>query len=205
MVLVAGCGGLGPTPVPGSASPMAPASVAPASPTRPPRESPTPSPSTSPSPAVPSLVDPGLLDVLPADVDGRPLTPAPDVAAVIAADPAFRRDARGVAVGIVGELSATGESFAIATVVELAPGVFDDGMFATWRTEYDPPACEPAGGLADTSITEIGGRTVFVATCREGAWTLHVHVSAPDRILSVTAIGSRGLADALVAGLDPGG
>ena len=149
------------------------------------------------------LVDEALLAVLPAVVDGIALEPVPDAAAQVAADPNLRRDAVGVAVGMLAGLTGTTEDFAVASVVELKPGVFDPAFHAAWRDSYDESACDPAGGVSRRAETQVGGQAVFIATCAGGARTYHVHLAGPDRLVSITSIGERDLGERLVAGLAP--
>jgi hypothetical protein len=161
-------------------------------------------PSEAPSASAPSgiLVDEGLLAALPREVDGITLNAVPDAARQIAADPNLRRDAVGVAVGMLAGLTETSEDFAVASVVELGAGVFDDDFFASWRDSYDESACEPAGGVSRRAETLVDGRAVFVATCVQGARTYHVHLAGPDRIVSITSIGERNLGEQIVTDLE---
>ena len=176
-----------PSPAPPSPAPLSPAP-------------PSKAPSASVSAGI--LFDEGLLAALPREVDGITLEAVPEAARQIAADPNLRRDAVGVAVGMFAGLTATSEDFAVASVVELGEGVFDEDFFASWRDSYDESACEPAGGVSRRAETLIAGRAVFVATCAQGARTYHVHLVGPDRIVSITSIGERNLGEQIVSDLD---
>jgi hypothetical protein len=174
-----------------------------------PGTSPAGTPGTSSTPAFasdlpaiqPTVIDPGLLAVLPANVDGVPIQAAPETAAGMVADPALTRSASAVAVGLVVAPGDSGsEDLAVATVLQLRPGVFSDAFFSQWRLDYDGAACAPAGGVASHAQEVIGSNTVQVTLCRQGARTYHVHL-AGDVLVSVTAAGDRRFGERIVAGL----
>ena len=204
LAAIAGCGGPTEPTVP-SASPSGaigvPATSAPATP-----GSATPSPATSSSPATsappsaPIVVDPTLLALLPAQVDGVALKPAPEAAVEMTADAYLGISASAIAVGIVATGSATGDDFASVSVVRLRPGVYSEAFFEAWRQSYDAAACALADGVASHRRQVIGAHTVEVTLCTGGARTLHVHL-AGDLLISITTVGDRGFGDLVLAGL----
>ena len=58
-------------------------------------------------------------------------------------------------------------------------------------------------GLKSTSSTTIAGRQVFVGTCNGGALTYHVHLLAPDRLISITSVGPAHFGEIVLEGLRP--
>ena len=159
-----------------------------------------PSPATSAPPSAPIVVDPTLLALLPAQVDGVALKPAPEAAVEMTADANLRTSASAIAVGIVATGSATGDDFASVSVVRLRPGVYSEAFFEAWRQSYDAAACALADGVASHRRQVIGAHTVEVTLCTGGARTLHVHL-AGDLLISITTVGDRGYGDLVLAGL----
>ena len=103
-----------------------------------PQATPTPSaapatsspPASSPSTATGAEVDPTLLDVLPAEVDGQALRPDAETAAEIAATGNLAPDVEAIAVGLYIQPGASAaDDLAIVNVVRLSPGVFEDGWY----------------------------------------------------------------------------
>jgi hypothetical protein len=92
------------------------------------------------------------------------------------------------------------DDLVVVSVVQLRPGVFSDGFYAAWRATYDEAACAPAGGLTGSKEQAFGGRIAFVGTCAGGATSYHALVG-DDILVSALAIGSRGLGEELVAGI----
>ncbi|MGH2511622.1 MAG: hypothetical protein ACRDGQ_02925 [Candidatus Limnocylindrales bacterium] len=132
-------------------------------------------------------VDPLLLALLPATVDGQAITEIPEIEAQIGTDPDLLANAQALAVAL-GVNSAT-DDFAYIAVIQLKPLVFSNAWFVSWRQSYDQGACSQSNGLKSTGSTSIAGRQVFVATCIGGASTYHVHLAGPDRLISITAAG----------------
>jgi hypothetical protein len=189
-VLISACGSSGPTPSTSQSLPSEPRSSA----------GPTTTSSSTPG-ASRGLVaiDPGLLDLLPATVSGLPLEDSPETAAASAADPALARSAESIAVGLVVDPAT--ESFAVASVVKLRPGVFDEEFFRDWRDSFDEGVCAQAGGVEGNAEAAIDGRTVFVGTCAGGVHTYHVHLEDSDVLVSVNAVGSGRLGEELMEAL----
>lgn len=183
VLAAAACGGTAtPTPPPDASSPATPSLAASAS-------------------LPPVLVDPGLLDILPAEADGVPVEPEPDVAAQLAAEPSLAADIEALALAMAVDRGGEAESFAIVNVVRPRPGLLDDEFFRSWRDTYDEAACAPAGGVEGNAEAELGGRRVHIGTCGGGAHTYHVaHESGA--IVSITATGAERLGEAIVEGLE---
>ena len=162
---------------------------------------PSDSPSTSGSagPVIP--IDPLLLVILPDSVGGQPISEMPDIEANLMTDPDLQTNAASLAVAL-GINSGTGD-FAYVAVIQLKPLVFSNAWFSSWRESYDQGACSQSNGLKSTSSTTIGGRQVFVGTCAGGAMTYHVHLVGPDRVVSITSVGTAGFGALVVAGLKP--
>jgi hypothetical protein len=157
------------------------------------------SPSANPTTSAGSVaVDPTLLSILPADVAGAPLQPAPETAAQIALDPSLSADVEAIAVALaVSAGSSASEDLVIASVVRLRPDVFDETFFRGWRDSYDVAACEPAGGLRGNGEAEIDGRQVFIGSCANGGFTYHLRYGE-DVIVSLTSLGERRFGELVV-------
>jgi hypothetical protein len=155
--------------------------------------------SPRPSPAVP--IDPTLLSILPATVDGQTISEVPEVEAGIVTDPSLVANATGLAVALGVDLS-SGE-FAYIAVIRLKPLVFSNAFYLSWRQSYDQGACSQSNGVESTSTTTIAGRQVFVGTCAGGASTYHIHLTAPDRLVSITSSGTSHYGALVLAGLIP--
>jgi hypothetical protein len=157
---------------------------------------PAPSPSAS---AI--VVDPDLLRILPDQVDGVPIEPAPETAASLVRDRELGSNASALMVGMAIAPGASGrDDLAVATVVQLRPGVFDDAFFTGWRAAYDEAACAQAGGIGDHDRRTIGAHPVDVTMCTGAAQTYHVHLDG-DVIVSITAAGDRRFGELVLAGL----
>jgi hypothetical protein len=88
-------------------------------------------------------------------------------------------------------------------VAELQPNRFNDAFFRDWRDSYNAGACAQSGGVVGNAETQIGGRTVYIAT---GGGDLRVyHTWLPERgaIVSAFALGGRHLGETLMEGLRP--
>ena len=110
-----------------------------------------------------------------------------------------------VAVAVASALAIdppTGE-FVYAVVVRLKPGAFDGAVFRDWRDSFDEGACSQADGIQGHAETEIGGRTVYIATCVGGLRTYHVWLEDDGVLVSASAVGERRLGEHLVEHLRP--
>lgn len=152
-------------------------------------------------PSLPIVVDSGLLAILPSTEDEVAIQAAPETAAGMIADPELAKSASAVAVGIVVAPGSSGaEDLAVASVIQLRPGIFDDAFFSRWRLDYDEAACAPAGGVASHTQEVLGAHTVEVTVCRQGVRTYHAHLPG-DVLVSVTSVGDRRFGQRIMAGL----
>ena len=163
-------------------------------------------PSTSPAPTgVASsavAVDESLIQRLPVSVGGIVLTSDPATAADIATDPSLAGSASAIAVAFAISPGASGDDeVAVASVVQLRDGVFDDDFYRSWRDSYDTAACESAGGVSGNAEADIGSRHAYIGTCAGGAHTYHVYLEDEGIIVSVTSVGEQRLGEQIVAGL----
>ena len=203
VLLVAACGQSGPT---GSiaASPSAGAvTSASASATVEPSTAAPSAPASTP-PTLPAGVgvDPGLLEVLPTEVDGVPLQPDPDTAAQVGSDLLLAQSARSIAVAAaIAPGASDSADLAVASVVRLLPDVYDEAFYQEWRDTYNEAACEVADGVESEGETELGGRHVYTATCTGGAVTYHAYLEDQNFIVSVTASGDRRFGELIMANL----
>ena len=153
---------------------------------------------TAPDDTSAIILDPALLAILPASVDGTAVQEDADEAAGALGDPALPRIATGVdgAVAFDG-----GGNLVYAWVVRLRPGVFTDPDFRQWRDAYDDGACAGAGGVVGRAEAQIGGRTAYVTSCAAGLHTYHVWVKEQDILISASSIGEARFGEKLLAGL----
>jgi hypothetical protein len=179
-----------------------PASSAAATATGPPSIAASASPPASAGSVAESVaVDLSLLSILPLQVAGVAMQPAPDTAAQIAADPSLAADVEAVAVALaVSAGSSAAENLVIVSVVRLRPDIFDETFFRGWRDTYDAAACEPAGGLRGNAEAEIDGRQVFIGSCANGGFTYHLRYGE-DVIVSLTSLGEGRFGEQVVQNL----
>jgi hypothetical protein len=193
-VLVAGCG-VSPTPPPSSSL------------SRPP----TPGPAGSADPNAPSgsaiadsaiAVDRDLLSLIPTSIDGVDITFDNETSTQIAADPSLARDVTGIAVSIAAVPGASdADDLAVVSVVRLRDPTSGEEWFRDWRDTYNEGACGQAGGVIGNAEAELGGRTVFIGSCRGGVRTYHTRIADGAVVVSVTALGARRLGEKLMAAL----
>lgn len=162
-----------------------------------------PSRSYAPSPSAAatehSLLDPSLLEHLPAAVNGLPVQRSPASDAIVLSDPTVLAYADAAITGLAID-PAAGE-FAHATLVKLRPGVFSDGFFRDWRDTFDGAVCSQAGGVRGHAEATIGGHQTFIDSCQEGVRTYHVWLARSGLLVSISSVGKRLLGEKLVAGL----
>ncbi len=141
--------------------------------------------------------------MLPAEVEGQALRPDAETAADIAVTQDLVPDVEAIAVGLyIAPGASTADDLAIVNVVRLAPGVFDDAWYRSWRSTYDEGACQVAGGVSPGAVhSAIAGHETDIGTCRGGVHTYHVHLANPDRVISITAAGEGRFGERVVAGL----
>jgi hypothetical protein len=215
VVLTAVMVGCGPAPPTGSPSAV-PTASGPASPSVGASASASPSsavPSATASPSGPAdsgpplpagvIVDPGLLEVLPARVDGVALQPDPVAADEISRDPLLAESALALAVALAVAPASVGEDLAVSNVIRLRPGVVDEAFheafYPEWRDAYNEAACEVSGGVESESDTEIAGRQTFVGRCAGGAMTYHTYLVDQGFLVSITATGGRRFGELILA------
>ena len=187
------------SPSPSPASPVAPSAPLASSPPS------AANPSVAAATAAESAgiaIDPSLLAVLPAQVDGVPLEADAATAADVTGDLALARSASalGVAIAIAPGASATAD-LAVVWVVQLRAGVFNEAFFRNWRDTYDEAACAAAGGVSGHAETVIAGRDTRIGTCAGDVHTYHLHLARRDLLVSITAAGERRFGELVAAGL----
>ena len=167
---------------------------------------PTPTPSTAPVSTPPSpeagpavTIDPALLDVLPATVDGLEVVENPDGESAALGDPLLARVGTAMAAGFA--IEPTRGEFVYAVVVRLVPGAMDALIFRDWRDSFDEGACSQAGGVVRNAEAEIGGRTVYIGTCAGLVRTYHVWLEERGLLISASALGERLMGELLIRNL----
>ena len=189
-LFLAACGSSTPSAPPSlrpTAAAPASASVAPSTPA----PSSVPASGSAASPGASLVLDETLLSILPADVDGVPVTQEPDSFAQAAADPDFAKNVGSAAFGIAVD----GTDLASGVVAHLRPGRYSDGLFRDWRDTYDAGACARRAASSATRRPQIDGRTVYIATCAGGLRTYHAWVPERDVIVSVFSLGEKRLGE----------
>jgi len=161
--------------------------------------SPTPEPTGAPAIAV----DPSLLTLLPGDVAGITLQPDAETAAEIATDPSLKAALQSIAVAaaFAPQASGTLADYAVATVVRLRPGVFDDAWFRDWRDSFDEGVCGQAGGVSGHAEATMDGRPVFIGTCAGDVHTWHVYLPREDVVVSTQGIGNGRFGERIIDGI----
>ena len=151
--------------------------------------------------SAPVAIDPSLLAILPATVDGIGLIESPEAEIAALAGPELAAVGSAMAAGIAVDTT-TGQ-FVYAVVVLLEPGAMDDAVFRDWRDSYDEGACSQAGGVTGNAEAQIGGRTVFIGSCSGGVRTYHVWLVDRGVLISASAAGDRRLGELLMENLRP--
>jgi hypothetical protein len=133
-----------------------------------------------------TIVDPSLLDRLPASIESIALTPDAETAAEIAATIDAEAGVEAMAVAIYPSV----EDYAVVTVARLGPDVFDEDWFRDWRETFDEGVCEQAGGVdPGHSEIDLAGRQVFRSTCVGGVVIHHVWLPEAESIVSIQGAG----------------
>jgi hypothetical protein len=191
---LAGCGDAPPTtPTPMATAVMTPDVVA------------TPAPASTASPAATRppvgavMQDPTLLEVLPESIDGVPIALEAQAFTDAAADPAFAGSIEAAAFAVLVD----GGDLASGVVARPVPGHFSEAFFRDWRDTYNEGACAQAGGVAANAEAELGGRTVYIATCAGGLRTYHAYLEEPGLVVSLLSLGERRFGEQLMAGIRP--
>jgi hypothetical protein len=193
LVVVVGCANGSPSasaagPAAGStsASPEATAAISPSLP--------------SSVPGVDVVMDPALLQILPAAIGAAKVEIEPESFTEAVRDSSFVASVDGAAFAIVVE----GEDWATGVVAHLRPGVFSEGFFRDWRDTFDEGACGQAGGVAGNA--EVGledDRTMYLTTCAGGLRVYHAFVAERQAIVSLFSVGERRFGEQLMSGLRP--
>lgn len=159
---------------------------------------PPPSP-TPPDQSTPVVLDPALLGILPAAVEGIAVTEDVDEAAKALGDPSLGRIASAVHAAVA--FDAATSNLVYAWIVRLRPGVFGAEAYRQWRDSYDEGACAGAGGVVGRAEAEIGGRNTFVTSCVAGLHTYHVWLEEENVMISASAVGEGQFGEKLIEGL----
>ncbi len=185
-----------------SAGPSSSAGASPSGPVSPMPASPVASSSALPSAGLSSpaiAIDPALLDVLPAQVDGLDRQHDAEIDAGAFADPTVAGIATGGATGLY--IDPAGGQFAYAAVIRLATGGLTDAQFRAWRDTFDAGACAQAGGVSGHAQAKLGAHDTYIGTCAGGLDTYHTILADRGLLISVSATSDRRLGEKLVAAL----
>ena len=193
-LVAAGCGSDRGSTRSGWAGPTAPAAALTAAPSG--------TPAATPSGRPPfGAVDPALLGVLPAAVDGIPIVESTDTEPSAVGDPAFRAVGSALAAGLA--IDPESGEFVYAVVVRLKGGTLGDAAFRDWRDTFDAGACSQAGGVVGNAEATIAGRTVYIGSCSGGLHTYHLLLPSRGLLISASSVGPRRLGERLVENLRP--
>ncbi|TAL06991.1 MAG: hypothetical protein EPO00_10105 [Chloroflexota bacterium] len=160
---------------------------------------PTTTPGAAPSSTV--AIDPTLLAILPAMVDGIEVVESPEAEIAALAGPELAAVGSAMAAGIA--VDGTSGQFVYAVVVRLEPGAVTDSVFRDWRDSYDEGACSQAAGVTGKAEAQIAGRTVYIGSCGGGVLTYHVWLVDQGILISASAVGDRRLGETLMGNLRP--
>lgn len=156
--------------------------------------------SANPGPTPLVRIDPALLAVLPDSVGGQSVLESSEGDADASTNASLARIAES-AVGALAIDPGPGD-FVLALVVRLQPDALDDSGFRNWRDNYDVGVCS-GSGVAGHAESQIGGRTVYVATCGNGLHTYHVWIPASRLLVSASSGGSANFGEQLFGALKP--
>ncbi len=193
-LVLAACGGPSPTSTPAASQGIPPTQPAA---TATPAE--TAGPGQSGSAADLPVNDPSLLALLPATVDDVAVTEEPESFAEAIGDPDFVASVEAAAFPFVTRSS----DLASGVVARLRPGVFSDAFFRDWRDSYNTGACAQAGGVVGNAEAELGGRTVYIASCAGGLLVYHAWLDQSGVLVSMFSLGERRFGEQLMSGLQP--
>ena len=156
-----------------------------------------PPPVPTPDDTTGVILDPTVLDVLPADIDGIPVTEEPDEAAALfnTIDLGRYAEAADAAVAV------DGSNLVVAWVVRLRPGGFDETSYQQWRDSYDEGACSAAGGVTGRAQAELGGRNTYVTSCVAALRTYHVWLEEQNVLISASSVGEGRFGEKLMSTL----
>ena len=194
-LVVSACGSTDPTP---TAAPITPSPAPSVAATPAPTAVPASAPGSSPA-AGGAVEDPSLLAVLPATVDGIDVTLEHQAFLDAVADPGFAKNVKRAAFGV----AVSGTDLVSGVVAELAPDTYSDAFFRDWRDTYNEGACGQAGGVVGNAEAQIGGRTVYIASCAGDLRVYHTWLPERGAIVSAFALGGKRLGEELMGGLRP--
>jgi hypothetical protein len=153
---------------------------------------------TSASPAITVTIDPGLAHLLPSTVLGVPVVEATTTEDAARSSARFADAASGFAA--VEAIKSGDSDLAIVSIVRLRPDASPSTFYGEWRPSYDDAACKPAGGVSTRETQQIGGRSVDVTHCVQGATLYHVWLGGENVLVSVLDVGPSRLGRAIVEG-----
>lgn len=151
-------------------------------------------------PGVDVVMDPALLQILPAAIGAAKVGIEPESFGEAVRDPSFVANVDAAAFAIVVE----GEDLASGVVAHLRPDVFSEAFYRSWRDSYDEGACAQAGGVARHA--EIGledDRTMYVTTCAGDLRVYHAYLAEREVVVSLFSLGERRFGEQLMTGLRP--
>jgi hypothetical protein len=148
---------------------------------------PPPSP-TPPDETGPVVLDPKLLELLPAAVNGTAITESVDEATQALGDPTLPKIASAVDAAVAAD--AGSGNLVYAWVARLRPDAFNDSIFRQWRDSYDEGACNGPTGIVGHAEATIDGRIVYVTSCTQGLHTYHVWLKEQGVLISASGIGT---------------
>jgi hypothetical protein len=135
----------------------------------------------------------------PARRGGVPIRLEPDALASALSDPDFGRNVEAAAFAVAVDAG----DLASGVVARLRPGVYTDALFRDWRDTYNAGACGQAGGVAGNAQADMGGRTVYIATCAGDLRVYHAYLPERGVIVSLLSVGGRRFGEQLMGGLRP--
>ncbi len=159
---------------------------------------PPPSP-TAPDDTAPVVLDPTLLDYLPASVAGIAMSEEADEAAAALTDPALSKIASALDAGVA--VDAGNGNLVTALVVQLLPNTFGDVAYRQWRDSFDEGACAAAGGVVGHAEATIADRQVFITSCVSSLHTYHVLLEEQGIVISASSIGDGLFGEKVMEGL----
>jgi hypothetical protein len=196
VLIAAGCGSTVPSNIAPSAT--TPALVGTAS-----AQAPSTSSASSPPRATlasPIPVEQGLVDLLPASVDGLDRQSDASVDAGIARDPDLAAIARSFATALY--VNPPSGEFAYVSLVRLSRPL-ENEAYRDYRDSFDQAACAQAGGRTGTATGTLGGRSVDIGHCAGGLLTYHLSLDGPI-VVSISSLGDRRLGERIIGALgDP--
>lgn len=179
---------------PGASAPI----VATPSPEPPATIGPPPSP-TALDQTSPVVIDVGLLDYLPATVNGVAVIESIDEATQALNDPGLPRIATAMDAGVAVNEGNT--DLVLAWVVKLRPEAFTDAVYQQWRDSYDEGACAAAGGVLGRAEATIDERNVYITSCVAGLHTYHVWLEDEAILISASGVGEARFGEVLMDNL----